>query len=648
MDGTSEVVRIRGALDAALLDLRAVKDPSVPVLAAAAPLARSVALLYRALASTHDATAFRQAVDEAVLNAQQALDPLQRSGSTDPVVLRSTRSLADAVQGLSRPVHIPPGAGDGLPGPTKWDPVVPALRDEPRLLELRREVLEPAVPIAPPEGMPEVTVDPAEPPPGGPVSLEALLAEATRGAREADSEPVAPPPPPPRAAEIPETTVLERQLLGEEISEEQLRFERARHFFEDLGMMSLIRRPGPGAHWRSTAGLERRLLARVDAILACGTGVFPRLVRLLAESPLPDAELTWAAIVLHGMLSGDDMFDEVIRLVRVTDLVEPASFDAVAEALRFVPHPRAVPTLQGWLGGEPALRRLALRALSGRGVLPAAEALRALSGDDPELRREGARALPSAVGTLDPAALLPLLRHSEPEVVEAALQTGLLRGNRAAATVALRLLQDGRGEFARAALYAAIASDDESRPVFARAWAGPLTPVLVEALGWLGDLGAVEPLLAHLASGPAAVPALQRLLGASLTEADPDPREPTPPFQEPWRPPRPFEVLSADAGVWLAWWRKHAPAPPWRARTRWGRPFSPETLLWEIAEATLGPEDRRLAHLELVVRTRTQQALTVDDFVSRQERQVQALRSALGARTREGAGRWILRLEGAR
>ena len=81
---------------------------------------------------------------------------------------------------------------------------------------------------------------------------------------------------------------------------------------------------------------------------------------------------------------------------------------------------------------------------------------------------------------------------------------------------------------------------------------------------------------------------------------------------------------------------------------RWGRPFTPETLLWEIDEATLGSDDRRLAHLELVVRTRTQQALTVDDFVSRQERQLQALRSALGARTHEGAGRWIVRLEGTR
>jgi len=81
---------------------------------------------------------------------------------------------------------------------------------------------------------------------------------------------------------------------------------------------------------------------------------------------------------------------------------------------------------------------------------------------------------------------------------------------------------------------------------------------------------------------------------------------------------------------------------------RWGRPFTPETLLWEVDDANLGPEDRRRAHLELVVRTRTPQALAVDDFVSCQGRQIEALRSAVGARTREGAGRWILRLEGGR
>ncbi len=83
-----------------------------------------------------------------------------------------------------------------------------------------------------------------------------------------------------------------------------------------------------------------------------------------------------------------------------------------------------------------------------------------------------------------------------------------------------------------------------------------------------------------------------------------------------------------------------------RARTRWGRPFTPEALLWEDA-GPFGPDDRSLSHLELVVRT-GRESLAVDDFVVRQERQVEALRSALGARTREGAGRWILPARGSR
>ena len=41
-EAPSDVVRIRGALDAALLDLRAVQDSAVPVREAEPPLARSV------------------------------------------------------------------------------------------------------------------------------------------------------------------------------------------------------------------------------------------------------------------------------------------------------------------------------------------------------------------------------------------------------------------------------------------------------------------------------------------------------------------------------------------------------------------------------------------------------------------------------
>lgn len=646
MDGTSEVVRIRGALDAALLDLRAVKDPEVSLADAERPLARSVALVYQALASTHDAVAFHRALADAAREAEDALGPLRRSGSSDPAVVRSTARLAEAVQTLARPLVIPVGLELQLPGRNAAPGPVPVLADEPRLLQLQRPVLEPAVPLAPPEGMPPLEeVDPEAPAPGGPYPVDVLLAEAMAAGEE---EP-APRPPPPKVTPLPpDAASTDRALFGEALTEAQLRFDRARHFFEDLGMMSVMRRPVDGAHWRTPASVERRLLARLDAIVACGVPVFPELVRLLARSPIPDAELTWAAIVLHGMIGGDDMFDEVLRLVRVTDLADEACFDSVADALRFLPHPRTVPTLQSWLGQEPVLRRLALRALGPRGVLPVSEAIRALrEAGAPELRREGARALPLATGPLDPAVLVELLRHPDAEVVEAALQAGLLRGQRAAAVTALRLLQEGRGEFGRAALYAAISSTEESRPVFTRAWSGPMGPAATEALGWLGDLAAVEPLLARLeAKDAAAVGPLQRLLGASLSDAEPEPEEPrdAPPFGEAWRPPRPFEILTAKPEPWRAWWKKHAPRAPWRGRIRWGRQFSLPALLWEIDLAALGPEARRLAHLELSLRTRLSLPLTTDDFVVRQEREVLAWRQALAKRPGEAVGRWSLRL----
>ncbi len=636
------MVRIRSALDAALLELRAVKDPAVPLADAEAPLARSVALLYLALASTHDASAFRRALADAAQQAEEALAPLQRSASTDPAVVRSAASLTDAVQTLARPLSIPVGLGLDLPGRATAGAPVPALLDEPRLLELQRPVLEPAVPLAPLDGVPAVEeVDPDEPPPGGRPSLEALLAEAIAAAGRDEPPPRETAPPGPALA-VANPADMDRALLGEALTEDRLLFERGRHFFEDLGTMSLMRRPVDGAHWRTPASVERRLLARVDAIVACGTAVFPRLVRLLAEAPIPDPELAWAAIVLHGMVSGDDMFDEVVRLVRVTDLQDEASFDSVGDALRFLPHPRTVPTLEAWLGAEAPLRRLALRALGARGALRVSEATRAIADERPEVRREGARALPLATGALDPAALLQLLRHPEAEVVEAALQAGLLRGQPVARVTALRLLQEGRGDFARAALYAALAATEESRAVFARAWTGPMSVVLVEALGWLGDLAAVEPLLVRLeAKDTAAAGALQRLLGASLTEADPAPDEPedSPPFREAWRPPRPFDVLTAEVAPWRAWWKGHAPPPPWRPRFRWGRLHSSEALLWEIDGASLGTDARRLAHLELCLRTRQALPLTTDDFVARQEREVAAWRVA--AAGKGGAGRWM-------
>jgi hypothetical protein len=197
-------------------------------------------------------------------------------------------------------------------------------------------------------------------------------------------------------------------------------------------------------------------------------------------------------------------------------------------------------------------------------------------------------------------------------------------------------------------VYAALAATDAARPVFGRARAGVKDPVLAEALGWLGDLDAVDVLLAWLEQGePAAARALQRLTGASLTDALPDPTYATPeehPFGRSFRPPPPFEVLTADAAVWRAWWTKHRARAQPGLRTRWGRAFSPAALLWEVDEGPFGPEDRTLAWMELVVRTGELQPLHVDDFVARQERELVEWRRVVRASATAQAGTWRSRV----
>lgn len=259
------------------------------------------------------------------------------------------------------------------------------------------------------------------------------------------------------------------------------------------------------------------------------------------------------------------------------------------------------------------------------------------------------RALPLAVGALDERRVAVLLRSSEPSTVEASLRAALIRRWPLAARTALQLVQDGRGDHGRAAVYAALSATETARPVFAKATAARRSPVLAEALGWLGDLDSVDALLQWLGQGEAAAAmALQRLTGASLTEDVPEPvyaRPEDQPFGRGWRPPSPYEVLTADPEVWSAWWARYRGRAQPALRWRWGRAFTPEALLWEIDAGPFGPDDRSLSHLELVVRTGESLPLAVDDFVVRQERQVEAWRSTVSRlATSVSTGAWRARL----
>src|SRR6185369_3947663 len=207
--------------------------------------------------------------------------------------------------------------------------------------------------------------EPVVVPPPPITSLAAL--EALRAAAQARLEAFDdPPPPPPAVAPAPPapqpTRELDARAVAEQIGEPPLDestlvFDRARNCLEELAGLGNMRRPMPGEPWAAPR-TERRLLARLDAIVACGEAVLPGLVKQLEGRPLPDPELTWALLFLFGSLAGDDAVDQVIRLVMSTDLEAPDMMLFVADALALAPSPALERPLRAWLdpARPPALR----------------------------------------------------------------------------------------------------------------------------------------------------------------------------------------------------------------------------------------------------------------------------------------------------
>ncbi|QSQ11622.1 hypothetical protein [Myxococcus landrumensis] len=651
-----DLSRARALLDGVLVGLRDVKDPAVPLRAVERHLTASLGALYQALAATGGSDVFHRHAETARVRAEDALRSLRSARSKDAVVRRHISAVDEVVRGWRDAVIRTPLESLRLPRPDA-DFVPRAQGEVPTLVQLAREPLLPAIVLQweePPDmALPQVGASALELPEGKPVtlaSLDALLAQAQQQARA-----LAAPAKPSRKKRASasksrppvEQEEVERVQFGETLRREDVELARARSFFEDVAMMSLMRQPDAGDLWSDLRPVEDRLLARVDGILGCGTWVLPELVKLLDERPLPDPEMTWGVLFLHGCLAGDDALHQVERLLQTVGLEVPEVFDAAADALTFVPHPGTEGLLRRWLKEPGLARQFAVRALGRRGELEGRESLGLVWGDAPELVLEGARALPRARGELDLRETARLLRDEREEVVAAAIEALLLRRSASGLQHAHALLAEGRGAFANAALWTAVGGGVEARKDFEAALAGTsVSPVVVEALGWYGSLAFMDFLLARLRAGKKdAVGALQRLTGASLTDDEPAPEyeKGEEPFTGGFSPP-PLELeLTADAKVWTAWWEKHRGRASLSKRYRWGHQWSTQDNLWELEHAYASMRERRLAWHELVARTGATHPFDPRDFVARQQAAVTRWRESPEAR-HAAAGAWPLNL----
>jgi hypothetical protein len=553
---------------------------------------------------------------------------------------------------MSEVVRTEPLAPAATVRPRENTPPLRATLGEPALLDLPRRPLRAPVESRPPEEAPAPEVAPApEPAALSLAELQAALAREASGADadepEGDGEPAAEPARGERAFPPTSEAELERAYFGVALSEDEEIFARARTCAEDLGLLGAMRRPLPDQGWAGRAEAERRLLARVDAIAACGDPVLPRLVGLLEERPVPDAHLTWALLFLLGSLTGDDAADEAMRLAHAAALDGQGMVEALADALALAPHPALSARIGPWLSApEPERRRVAVTALSRRGALGTPQAAAAATDPDTGVAAAGATALATSTGPVDGALLLRLVRNTDEAVARAALESALVRRSEAALRRARELVAEQRADFAGAALVLGVAGTAEDLPAL-RAACSAGSALSIEALGWLGHADAVDDLLEQLggAAVPAALEALQRITGATLTEADPAPE-----YQQGMGPftqaqgPVPLPVpLSPDPEAWGAWWRQHGKAARRAVRWRFGHPWSPSDDVGEIelAVSTRGP--RRLAFLELCARTGATAPLDLDAFVARQRRELVGW-AELAARARGSAGAWPVKL----
>jgi uncharacterized protein (TIGR02270 family) len=391
------------------------------------------------------------------------------------------------------------------------------------------------------------------------------------------------------------------------------------------------------------------MLARVDAILACGSWMLPRLIQLLEDRPIPDPEMLWAAIFVLGCLHGDDTRDQIVRLVDMSPLDDEELFEAIADVLSVVPHRGVEGVMRRWLeDGDPLRVALGVHVLGRRRATMVDTLLPLLAHDHPRVLEETARALEQVPGDLREPDLRDVLRHDDPAVFAAAAECAVVRGFRGGVVEAEYRLQRPN-PVEHAAILVALTSDEAALELIFSVAAVKPSRVIYEALGWLGSLTIVPFLLGRLRDGDvSAVVALQRLTGASLTDEDPIRL-----FEEKDRPfvrdhflPPPHELLlSEDADVWAQFWEEHKADAKEKRRYRFGHEWSSRDNLYELADMPGTARNRRFAYLELCARCGGSLPFDPKAFVVAQRAQVLRWAEYLGEHhARAPRGLWTSRL----
>jgi uncharacterized protein (TIGR02270 family) len=395
----------------------------------------------------------------------------------------------------------------------------------------------------------------------------------------------------------------------------------------------------PEVTWLDIGEFEERLEAHIDA-LVLGEGLAVEICRRRAEEG-ETGEL-YAAVCVFCRVGGRDLLGAVLKGL---DPDDAARLQAVSDAMKDeMPAEWAQALASGPAGGDQKLipmlaYYLGYRRFAAGGVL------------DTLINRVFGKGLARLVWGLGRIGVNGVGTHvagyldDEDPAVRTNAVMALLRSGDARALAACRE-RSLRGD---PAMYLPLSvSGERSDAVLLRdtLLTKTITPEALLALGVLGELGALQPLVDKLNDtgvAASAATALQLITGADLREEAFIPEVVTEDelfedelqaYRETGQGPkhsdaRPFGVsvnrTSQNPDDWRNWLGEHGSRFDPTLRYRLGKPFSLSTLVDTLMSPSCGRQVRSLAHEELVIRYGIDVAFEAEMRVVEQRRQIDVI-----------------------
>jgi uncharacterized protein (TIGR02270 family) len=382
---------------------------------------------------------------------------------------------------------------------------------------------------------------------------------------------------------------------------------------------------------------EERLFAHLDGLVLGGAPVVERLLIPALEANEP-ARISVAAFALTS--GGSPAASEALR----TGLKEeaPISLAAIHRALELLDReelPAWIPSLLD--APSPALRLLAIELLGPHGAVPPQVLSESLTHEEPRVVSAALRAMTRSRTGLERVSLGRMLASPIPEVRDAAIMAGLVRGHRASWNTCLATMDEPNGKLSRL-LVAMGADEHEFGKLLALLEPPKLRQDVLWALGFSGRVSAADACVALMedaSSAALATEAFCAITGLCLDEglvaerAEP-PEEPVLLEEEnldaTLEPSAEDALPLPDAPAVARWWKEARPRFDARQRYLGGRVMGTEVLLEALESAPM--RRRHALSLEVMIRSRGEVRLPTRLFARQQMNALRTLRAAPSVR----------------